>query len=160
MRFHSALAVVASITLPAAPAVAGWSHSSDVNLPIGLSLPNLQRVAVASDGAGGAFVFWEQLREPEVDIAVVAMHVLADGTFAPSWPAHGLAIAATPGDEQSPTAIADGAGGAFVTWQTVSPEAGTDVRMTRVTAGGVIAAGWPAGGLLVAGGSGDQRAAA
>src|SRR5262249_1815292 len=44
----------------------------------------------ATDGAGGAIVVWEDLRDPRINI--FAGHVLATGELDPAWPAGGRAL--------------------------------------------------------------------
>lgn len=153
------LAPAAIALLVASVAHAEWPRDPAENLPIGNAVFNTQRVTAAPDPSGGAFVFWEDLRQPDADLAVVGMRILADGTRAPGWPDDGLLVAASPGDEQEPRALADGAGGVFVTWQTMGDPAGLDLHLLRLTAEGTTAPGWSPGGLVVAAGPGDQRAA-
>ena len=65
------------------------------------------------DGAGGALVFWTDARTPANKNDVYGMHVLANGTLDPAWPAAGFVVAGTSASESSPRAVSDGAGGAF-----------------------------------------------
>jgi hypothetical protein len=45
-----------------------------------------------------------------------AQHVLASGAIDPRWPVDGVALASAPGDQFLPKIVADGSGGAIVTW--------------------------------------------
>jgi hypothetical protein len=67
------------------------------------------------DDAGGAYIAWSDQRTDDGDI--YAQHLLGDGTLAPGWPVNGLAVAAAPGLQSSPSLAADGAGGVLVSWQ-------------------------------------------
>ena len=76
----------------------------------------------AADGAGGAFVAWEDQRTAgagDGNQLVVAQKVDAGG--APQWASDGVVV--TDGHSASPRVLSDGAGGAFVTW-------GGDVRFS------------------------------
>lgn len=72
---------------------------------------------IGADGTGGAFVAWSA--SPEMYDARCRAQRILPGGVAPGWPAGGLLL--TPfalNSVQSPRVAADGAGGAFVTWQT------------------------------------------
>ena len=58
--------------------------------------------------------------------------MLASGAVDPAWPADGFALCAAAGDRGDPTIVADGAGGAIVTWE--DPRSGTSyLYAARVT---------------------------
>ena len=50
--------------------------------------------SVLADGAGGAFVAWNDSRSDLGDVFV--QHVLPDGTH-PGWPANGVPVCSAPG---------------------------------------------------------------
>jgi hypothetical protein len=68
-------------------------------------------IAVADDGAGGAYILWEH-RFP---IEILAQHLDTNGQ--PTWAAGGILVT-TPwtGYQASPRAVSDGAGGVIVVW--------------------------------------------
>ena len=102
--------------------------------------------ALATDGAGGAFVAWEDARGPDLDLYL--QHVDGAGAIAGAWPPAGLAVTALAGSQSAATLAADGAGGVYVAW--VDARSGdADVYAQRITANGALAAGWPATGLPV-----------
>jgi hypothetical protein len=106
---------------------------------------------LAADSTGGAFLAWEDHRNdtPAVaDVDVVAQHLTPAGDPAPGWPVDGVSLRRAPSNQTCPTAIADGAGGAFVAWAEAAPELAR-VYLQRLGAGFPIAAGWPEGGLPV-----------
>jgi hypothetical protein len=70
------------------------------------------RQTIASDGAGGAIVTWDEVRTATYD--VYAQRVSASGT--PVWTPNGIAVSIGAGDAQSPTIAPNGAGGAMITW--------------------------------------------
>ena len=113
-----------------------------------------ERPAIVSDGAGGAFVFWDDRRNGTVDI--YAMRVLATGVAAPGWPADGLQVASDTEDASGPVAVSDGAGGAIVAWE--DRRNGTsDIYGAHLDGTGALVPGWPDGGLGLCVGAGEQR---
>ncbi|NOT33193.1 MAG: hypothetical protein HOP12_03385 [Candidatus Eisenbacteria bacterium] len=104
---------------------------------------------VVSDGAGGAFVFWYDLRT-DVQGDVYGSHLLLNGMIDPQWPSSGLAIVATFAFYQIPaTATPDGQGGAIVLWHEFSGGAGATVKAMRLKANGTRPSGWNATGNMV-----------
>src|SRR5262249_32616450 len=63
----------------------------------------------------------------------------------PGWPLDGLGVATTAGDQTAPDLVADGSGGAYLTWQD-RPGADADIRALRLAGDGSPAPGWTAGG--------------
>lgn len=103
---------------------------------------------VASDGAGGAFVAWQDTRDyvyPTNLSDIYAMHLLADGTRAPGWPANGLAVSTGPLRDYGPKFLPDGSGGVIMVWWYGDFEV-SGLRAIRLTASGAVAPGWVAGG--------------
>src|SRR2546422_1940841 len=70
---------------------------------------------IISDGAGGAIVTWQDFRNGS-DNDIYAQHVLASGVVDGAWPANGQLLCAAANNQQKPTIVSDGAGGAIVTW--------------------------------------------
>lgn len=102
------------------------------------------------DGSGGAYVVVNPAKATNwysPTDSLLVKHVLANGTLDPAWPLGGLRIN-NPGDvpgnvyDEYLFSVPDGAGGAIVLWM------GQRFRAQRVTSTG-IAAGWPAGGLVL-----------
>lgn len=108
--------------------------------PVTPPLNSSGATAIASDGAGGAYVAWAAVVTAATGSDIFVQHVLAAGMVDPGWPAAGLPLCSLPGDQTSPRIVADGAGGAVVAWtdargnldvapdiyaQRVSPTAGT-----------------------------------
>ena len=111
--------------------------------------------AIATDGAGGAFVAWTDLGVAPRRLS--AHHVLANATLDPAWPANGLALSSTLSDSSGASLVADGAGGVYLAWQDVRTGTG-DVWMQRLKADGTPAAGWSAGGAAFVTATGNQYA--
>jgi hypothetical protein len=102
-------------------------------------------IRAISDGAGGAIVTWTDYRNGGHDI--YARRVNASGT--PQWTANGVAVCTAVDNQDSPTIVSDGAGGAFVTWydnrRTGYPN--SDIYAQRVDASGVPQ--WTANGVAL-----------
>ena len=100
--------------------------------------------SIASDGAGGAIVTWEDLRGTYSDI--YAQRVDAAG--APQWNPEGVALCAAAYSQQTPRVVEDGAGGAIVTWSDGRSQATSwDIYAQRVNATGVTQ--WAADGVAL-----------
>lgn len=113
--------------------------------------------AIATDGAGGAIVSWEDLRSGS--FAVYAQHVTSGGAIDPAWPAGGRLLCVAPGNHKSPVVAEDGAGGAIVAW--FDDRAGfSDVYAQHVLASGALDGGWPVSGLPVCTAPADQYVSA
>src|SRR5262249_16611930 len=86
--------------------------------------------------------------------------IQGDGSIAPGWPVNGAPASRAPDYQESPLIASDRAGGAYVTWSDWRdyPTHDRDVYAQHLTAGGVVAAGWPDNGLPVCTLAGPQRA--
>jgi hypothetical protein len=110
---------------------------------------------IASDGAGGAIVTWNDFRPSATSIDIYVQHVLSTGVVDPAWPANGLGLCLAPGPQVNATIVSDDAHGAIVSWE--DPRDGVNrIYAQRVLGSGVIAAGWPVNGRAVSDGSFDQ----
>jgi len=117
--------------------------------PGGQGLPS-----VASDGAGGAIVAWQDERAGQSD--VYAQHVLAAGAVDPAWPADGLRVCGAPGGQEQVRIVPDGAGGALLAWRDARGGPATDVYAHHVLASGAADPAWPADGLALCTAPGGQ----
>ncbi len=122
---------------------------------------------IASDGSGGALVFWHDTRTNQI----YGQHYLSNDSTAAGWPADGLLVCSHPsapggtlnyyGTPVGITSVAtDGAGGAFVAWVDYRDSTGTgtgDIYAQHVRGDGTLAPGWPADGLPICTAPGDQR---
>jgi hypothetical protein len=113
-----------------------------------------QNPTIVSDGVGGAIVTWQDLRGAAYDI--YAQHVLASGAVDGAWPANGQTLCAATNNQNFPTIVSDGAGGAIVTWQDQRSGA-NDIYAQHVLASGAVdGGGWPANGRGVTTAAADQ----
>ena len=120
----------------------------------------LQNRAV-SDGAGGAISVWSDSRdEAQSGVDIYAQRIDGAGTLL--WDPLGVPLCRAPdnqGVNAELTAIADGAGGAYVAWKDCRDygDNSYDLYLQRVDADGAIPPGWPADGLALAPGEEFQN---
>ena len=98
---------------------------------------------IASDGAGGAIVTWNDSRSGASDI--YAQHVLASGAVDPAWPTDGRALCTAANSQWYPVIVPDGARGAVVTWYDARG-ASMDIYAQHVLASGAVDPAWPTDG--------------
>lgn len=109
---------------------------------------------IVSDGSGGAIVAWQDKRNGSYDI--YAQRINAAGAV--QWTANGIVISNAANDQTTPIVIADGSGGAIVTWE--DKRSGGpfdniyDVYAQRINSLGVVQ--WTANGLAVCTATGNQ----
>jgi hypothetical protein len=110
---------------------------------------------VASDGAGGAYIAWVDLRNYVQDNRredIYLQRLTSTGAIASGWPVNGMPICNAPREQFRPQVALDGLGGVFVVWEDYRRggwynDSQTDIYAQRVTPAGEIAPGWPADGL-------------
>jgi len=113
--------------------------------------------SICSDGAGGAFVTWDEQRLAVTGRDVYVHHVLSIGIADPAWPADGLLLTNLPANQEAPAIVSDGVGGAIVVWR--DDNGGNvdllhDLHAQRVSPTGVVI--WAANGVPLVVGQGDQ----
>ncbi len=114
----------------------GWAASG---LSVCTDLAEQINVAMASDGAGGAIIAWQDKRPGNYDI--YGVRITGSGTVGSGWTANGTPLCTQTGDQVDPTAVSDGAGGAIVAWSD-GRGANTDIYAQRADATGGIPTGW------------------
>jgi len=107
---------------------------------------------IATDGAGGAIIFWDDTRSDGGD--TYAQHLTANGVD-PAWPADGVAVLVQPSYQYPGGAVPDGAGGAIV-FCGDGRSGGYDLYAQHVLASGSVDSRWPSGGRAICTASGDQ----
>jgi hypothetical protein len=138
------LCAAALLALASTPTLAAWPHDPAVNMPVCTAAHGQGVGTIVSDGAGGAIVTWQDFRVGNGTVAIYAQHVLASGTADPAWPVNGRALCAAGNNNYSPTIVADGAGGAIVTWFSY-----TSILAQHVLASGAVDPAWPVNGRIV-----------
>ena len=157
-----ALVVAVTLLIGADPprAAADWSPSG---LPVCTAATTQVHAVLASDGADGAIVAWQDFRFPRVN--VFAQHVLTSGEVDPAWPANGrallndpAAIANADGGQTVPQIVPDGSGGAIVAWQDLRTGANDiDLFAQHIQASGAVDPAWPANGTALVALAGVQK---
>ena len=130
----------------------GWAPNGN---PLCIAPGSRTAPRAASDGAGGAFVAWEDNRTDASDI--YAQHMLASGALDPAWGAAGIPIAVGPVVQYVVSISPDGAGGCIIVWQDDRNAIGDpnlDIYAQRVNAAGVPL--WTANGQVVTNAPGSQ----
>ena len=130
------------------PVLASWPSDSLTNVPV-CSAPNMQnQPSAASDGAGGAYIAWSDMRGDGVHPRVYVQHLTASGDVAAGWPINGRAI--VDGQPQSyPVAVEDGSGGVVVAWYAYVAPYVAGVFAQRLDRNGNLE--WGTSGVLVTG---------
>jgi hypothetical protein len=102
-----------------------------------------QYPTIVLDGAGGAIVTWQDSRSGST-WDIYAQRVNAGGAV--QWTANGVALCTAVGDQDYPTIVSDGAGGAIVTWHDYRNN-NADIYAQRVNALGAVQ--WTADGVAL-----------
>ncbi len=112
-------------------------------------------VRLTADGAGGAYVAWQDHRG--VDQDVYALHIASNASVVSGWTAGGLALATGTADQMTPDLARDPTGGLYLAWQD-SRLGNADIRALHVGSNGVLAAGWSVNGSVLCSANADQVA--
>jgi hypothetical protein len=108
---------------------------------------------IVSDGSGGAIVSWVDWRNGR---DIYAQRVDANGDTL--WAADGVVVCAAPGEQYVHDIVADGSGGAAITWSDYRnwQTTGFDIYAQRIDANGDTL--WAANGVPLCEAGGDQNA--
>lgn len=103
------------------------------------------------DGAGGAYVVWQDDLQDSNAVDIRAQHLTSAGAM--GWGSAGVSVCAAPDSQRAPVATLDGAGGLLVAWK--DHRSGTDkIYAQRVNASGTSQ--WTADGVLLSDASGAE----
>ena len=133
--------------ITAAGAIApGWPAGG---VPVGVGSREQFAPELASDGAGGVWVSWQD-SDRAGDSRAQYTHVLADGQLAPGWPAGGRSYEPGPFLVSNPLMLPSGAGGFLAVWAVSDDARSLIVRILaqRFLADGTADPAWPVGGLI------------
>jgi hypothetical protein len=116
------------------------------------------RPAVATDGAGGAYVSWFDYRNapsgPPWELDIYLQRMLASGT--PAFAANGIPVCAAPDAQRDADVWPDGGGGVFVAWEDNRSGTGReDIYAQHVNGAGAMLL--EANGVAVSVVSGNQQ---
>ncbi|KPJ61089.1 MAG: hypothetical protein AMJ46_03765 [Latescibacteria bacterium DG_63] len=107
---------------------------------------------IASDGAGGAIIVWEDRRVPGGDIYVQRV----DASGLALWATNGVPVCTTDASQVNPEIASDGWGGAVIGWQDFrgAGVTGWEIYVQRVDASGIAL--WTADGVAASTAWGTQ----
>ena len=103
---------------------------------------------IVSDEAGGAFVIWQDERNPGGS-DIYGTHIETNGSISTGWATNGNAIAAEGGHQNQHTFWEDGTGGAIIAWHDTRDDEDENIYMQRIAPDGSLL--WDAGGSMLAG---------
>ena len=104
---------------------------------------------IAPDGAGGAYVAWDDERDYSTrNTDIYAQHLTANGTVAAGWPENGLSVCIDPAGQFPWGLVPDDSGGVVVVWGDSRGGIFTTYAQ-RLHVDGTIAPGWVENGVLV-----------
>jgi hypothetical protein len=113
--------------------------------------PNDQvNAMIASDGAAGAIVTWQDQRSGTYDIYAERVGALGN----PLWTFNGVPLCTASADQNNPAIAADGAGGAIVSWED-NRVGNFDVYGQKVNAAGAVQ--WGTDGMVACSASNTQN---
>jgi hypothetical protein len=118
-------------------------------LPICRALHTQSTPVIVSDAAGGAIVAWRDSRSGFDQLNAQRV----DGNGLHQWHVDGIALSTVSGGQMDPAIVADGSGGAIVTW-TDSRDGPSDIYAQRVDAAGNLL--WDAVGVPISRASSNQ----
>ncbi len=144
------LALACALALPGI-ARAQWP-AANLGLPVCTAAYSQSFRTAISDGAGGMFVAWSDMRFVVSDIYV--QHVSASGAIL--WSYNGALACGAAGRQDQPVLVSDGAGGIVVAWRDFRYDSDGDVFAQRIGPGG--AALWAFNGVPVCTAGGQQVA--
>ena len=133
----------ATLWIPFGAAFAQWTNDTTSNTPVCRASGDQMHVQIASDGSGGAIFVWQDNRSGSWNIYAQRI----DSSGVTRWQNNGILVC-NADNAQNPQLLADGAGGAFITWFDLRggwPVSGIYVQ--RVSANGDLQ--WQANGIAL-----------
>ncbi|MFN3533608.1 MAG: hypothetical protein ACK41Q_14065 [Candidatus Brocadia sp.] len=122
-------------------------------IPVCVAAENQNRPKVISDGAGGAIITWQDMRNGIGNYDIYAQRIDANGS--PQWTTNGIPICSEVNIQTSPCIATDGTGGAIIIWQDFRTNY-ADLYAQRINQNGETL--WAKNGVLVCGFLGAQSA--
>ena len=127
-------------------AQAQWATDPNVNNVIcNATLDQLYPIIV-SDGSSGAIISWHDNRNSNTDANIYVQRINSSGVL--QWTVNGAIICDVPRNQDQPSLVSDGAGGAIVTWSDYRDIGRLyDIYAQRINAAGAVQ--WTANGIPV-----------
>ncbi|KUG26232.1 hypothetical protein ASZ90_003929 [hydrocarbon metagenome] len=144
MKKQLSLTALSLIVLFSNSIYSQWSTDPTVNNPI-CTQANSQTQPVITNGSDGSFIItWTDNRNGNLDIYAQRINSTGDS----QWAADGIAINSFTTDQDGPTIISDGSGGAIIAWRDErNGSFNRDIYIQRVNSSGV--AQWNSDGVAV-----------
>ncbi|MDD8017510.1 MAG: T9SS type A sorting domain-containing protein [Bacteroidota bacterium] len=129
------LIITACLFFTAERTHAQWSTNPAINNAICTATGNQSGPTIVSDDSGGAIITWNDYRSG-TNYDIYAQKINASGVV--QWSADGVALCTAAGNQQSPTIVSDGSGGAIITWQDIRSGANYDIYAQKINASGAV----------------------
>jgi hypothetical protein len=144
------IAIVLVVSL--VPFACAWAFWQENGNPVCTAQNDQDEVRISSDGAGGAVLVWEDMRNGGYQIFTQRVDSSGDTL----WAENGVRICTARSTQQYPGIVSDGAGGAIITWEDWrgSPINGKNIYVQRVGASGNLV--WTPLGVAICAAAGDQ----
>jgi predicted lipoprotein with Yx(FWY)xxD motif len=110
--------------------------------PVSTASNNQINPAMATDGAGGTIVAWQDKHNGKYEIYAQRMNASGNAM----WTTNGIAIC-TQDSNYNPIVVSDGIGGAIISWQSYRGSATADIYAQRVNSTGTVQ--WALNGVPV-----------
>ncbi len=105
---------------------------------------------IINDGTGGAIITWQDFRSGTT-FDIYAQRINASGVV--QWTSNGFPISTAANDQQSPTIVSDGTGGAIITWY--DSRSGTaDIYAQKINTSGSVQ--WAVNGVVISNATNNQ----
>ncbi len=130
---------------------AQWSNNPILNTAVSIYTGNQSSQNIVSDGLGGAIITWQDQRNGTGTDDIYAQRINASGVA--QWTADGVSICVAGANQQFPTIVSDGSGGAIITWYD-GRNGFTDIYAQHVNASGMVQ--WTNDGVAICLASGNQ----
>lgn len=129
-----------------------WDDTDPANTAISTASADQTAPQMVSDNQGGMIVVWEDRRSGNTEIYAQRVNSLG----VPLWSTNGVVVCDATGDQQLPSIISDGTGGAIIVWQDRRNGTDFDIYAQRIDANGVPL--WTTNGVQLSGASDNQLA--
>jgi len=110
--------------------------------PVSTAVSNQINPSMATDGAGGTIVVWQDKHNGKYEIYAQRMNASGNAL----WTTNGIAIC-TQDSNYNPIVVSDGLGGAIISWQSYRGSATADIYAQRVNSSGTVQ--WALNGVPV-----------
>ncbi|KAB2879105.1 T9SS type A sorting domain-containing protein [bacterium] len=135
-----------------------WNSFNAYGLPICTALNNQDQVAMVGDGGHGAIFTWRDNRSTEKDIFAQRYNSNGIRQWVVGSDTNGIVVCDASDSQEQPAIVADGSGGAIVTWEDMRGGSDYDIYAQRLNSAGIRqwAAGSDSNGFVICSASSQQ----